>query len=119
MGRLMALRFAGIDDDNNILVRYTNKIDQALTFMDQRLKSNTWLAGSQFTAADIMSVFSLTGMREFSQMDLSKYENILKYLQRVLGREGYRKAMQKGDPDIDVETLAKGPTPPLFKALRK
>ena len=63
-------------------------------------------------------MFSLTGMREFFQLDLSKYQNILAYLQRVKGREGYQKAMAKGDPDINVEDLVQGPPPPKFKALR-
>lgn len=86
--------------------------------MDQRLKDNTWLAGDEFTAADIMTVWSLTGMREFFQLDLSKYQNILAYLQRVKGREGYQKAMGKGDPDISIDDLTGGPPPPKFKALR-
>ena len=119
IGRAMTIKLAGIADDNNTAVRYQNKVDQTLSFLDQRLKDVTWLAGDEFTAADIMTVFSLTGMREFYSVDLSKYGNILAYLQRVLGREAYRRAMQKGDPDVDVETLAKGPPPPVFKALRK
>ena len=119
MGRCMAVKWAGIDEDNNIYVRYQNKVDQSLEFLDRRLKDVTWLAGDEFTAADIMTVFSLTGMREFTQQDLSQYSNILAYLQRVSQREGYRKAMAKGDPDIDVETLIQGPAPPVFKALRR
>lgn len=119
IGRLMVLKFAGIDDESNSAARYQNKVDQVLKLLDHRLKDNTWLAGEEFTAADIMTVFSLTGMREFYPLDLSKYENVLAYLQRVLAREGYRKAMAKGDPDIDVESLAKGPPPLPIKALRK
>ena len=119
MGRVMMLKWAGVSEDENIAVRCQNKVDQCLQFLDQRVGKVTWLAGDEFTAADIMTVFSLTGMREFTQEDLSKYENILAYLQRVQKREGYQRAMQKGDADIDVETLAKGPPPPLFKALRK
>ena len=118
LGRCMTLHFAGVGEDDNHAVRCQNKVDQELQFMDQRLKDNTWLAGDQFTAADIMTVFSLTGMREFFQLDLSKYQNILAYLQRVRGREGYKKAMAKGDPDINVDELMQGPPPPKFKALR-
>ena len=119
LGRVMMVTWTGVSEDNNILVRTQNKVDQILQFMDQRLNDNTWLAGDEFTAADIMTVFSLTGMREFLQQDLSSYENILAYLQRVQKREAYRRAMQKGDPDIDVETLAQGPPPPRFKGFRQ
>ena len=119
MGRVMMLKWAGVSEDENVAARCQNKVDQCLQFLDHRLAKATWLAGDEFTAADIITVFSLTGMREFTQEDLSKYDNILAYLQRVLKREGYRRAMQKGDPDIDVETLVEGPPPPLFKALRK
>ncbi|KAK3049646.1 hypothetical protein LTR09_009068 [Extremus antarcticus] len=118
MGRYMYVRWAGVAEDNNMASRAKNKIDQVLTFMDQRLAKNTWLAGEQFTAADIMCVFSLTGMREFSQEDLSKYTNILAYLQRVIKREGYQRAMNRGDPDIDINTLVQGPPPPAFGPLR-
>ncbi|KAK3723286.1 hypothetical protein LTR37_002009 [Vermiconidia calcicola] len=114
-GRAMVLQFAGVDSNNNRFVASQNKIDQCLSFINQRLKDSTWLAGDEFTAADIMTVFTFTGMREFYQQDLSQYEAILAYLQRVLKREGYRRAMGKGDPDVDVETLVKGPPPPVFK----
>lgn len=118
LGRCMTLFFAGVDGDNNQVSRCENKVDQELQFMDQRLTDNTWLAGEQFTCADIMTVFSLTGMREFFQLDLSRYQNVLAYLQRIKGREGYQRAMAKGDPDINVEELMQGPPPPKFKALR-
>lgn len=119
ISRCMALRFAGLDESNNTVYRYESKINQCLEYLDRRLSKATWLAGDDFTVADIMTVWSLTGMREFYQMDLSKYQNILAYLQRVVKREAYQKARQKGDPDIDVDTLIQGPPPPMFKALRK
>ena len=118
-GRAMSMQFAGIDEDNNHLVRTYNRIDQELQFMNQRLKDNTWLAGDQFTAADVMTVWSLAGMREFFQLDISQYGHILAYLQRVKGREGYRKAMAKGDPDVNIDEFLQGPPPPKFKALRR
>ncbi len=119
MGRAMYLRWSGVDADNNMLARAENKIDQVLQSVDQRLSKVPYLAGEAFTLADIMCVFSFTGMREFTQQDLSKYENLLGYLERVTKREGYRRAMEKGDPDIDVSTLIKGPPPPVFKGLRQ
>ncbi|KAK5121177.1 hypothetical protein LTR85_005661 [Meristemomyces frigidus] len=120
IGRAMALQFAGIPEDNNIRVRYDNKIAQLLQFADQRLgETKAWLAGEEFTTADIMIVFSLTTMRKFFAFDLNRYENVLAYLQRVSGREAYRRAMEKGDPEVDVQSLMQGTSPPLVEALQK
>lgn len=119
MGRCMTVIFSGANEENNTLVRCHNKVDQELQFMDQRLKDNTWLAGDEFTAADVMTVWSLTGMREFFSLDLSQYKNTLAYLQRVKAREAYIKSREKGDPDIPIDDLLQGPPPPKFKALRK
>ena len=66
---------------------------------NKRLGEADYLAGEEFTAADIMIFFSLTTMRTFVSFDLAPYPDILGYLQRIGQREGYRRAMQKGDPD--------------------
>jgi glutathione S-transferase len=71
-----------------------------LALVETRLAQNDYLAGSEFTAADIMSVFSLTTMRLFHPLDLAPYPNILAYLQRMGARPGYQRAMAKGDPDL-------------------
>ena len=45
-------------------------------------------------------VFSLTTMRLCVPMPLDPYPAILAYLQRIGGREGYRRTMEKGDPGV-------------------
>jgi glutathione S-transferase len=35
-------------------------------------------------------------------VDLAPYPQILSYLQRIGQREGYRAAMSKGDPDMEL-----------------
>jgi len=84
-----------------------------LKVMDERLLENEWLAGSEFTAADIMTVFTLTTMRCFYPLDLSDYPGILAYLKRVTQREGYRKARAKADPEL--EHMIEGPAPRLLR----
>ena len=71
-----------------------------LSTLETRLGGVPYLAGVALTAADIMSVFSLTTMRLFKAFDLSAYPNVLAYLQRIGAREGYRRAMAKADPDL-------------------
>lgn len=120
IGRLMTLRSAKVDPESNVVFRYDNKLNQCLEYLDRRLgETKQWLAGEQFTAADVMIVFSLTTMRVFFQFDISKYENVLAYLQRVAKREAYRQAMKKGDPDLDVQSMMQGPPPPMFPAMRQ
>jgi len=71
-----------------------------LSTLNARLGKVAYLAGAELTAADIMSVFSLTTMRLFAPFDLSGYPNILGYLQRIGARPAYQRAMAKADPDL-------------------
>lgn len=100
MGRNMVLRRLDLPADNPTLVAMRGRLDRALALVDARLGETEYLAGNGFTAADIMTVFSLTTMRLFMPVDLSPYPNIGAYLRRIGAREAYRRAMQKGDPDL-------------------
>ena len=118
VGRIMAMNMSGVAKDTQGYKRYSSKVDQVLKFIDQRLSQVPWLAGEEFSAADIMIMFSFTSMREFCQLDLSEYTNILKYVERAVQRPGYKRYLQKGDPDIDISQLIKGPSPLPFPPLR-
>ncbi len=52
------------------------------------------------SAANIMSVFSVTTIHLFHPVDLAPYPDILAYLQRIGRRPAYQRAMAKGDPDL-------------------
>ena len=93
----------------------------ALNLVNDRLSDpkNKWMAGSEFTAADIMVVFSFTTMRTFMQYNLSEYKGILEYLKRIGERDGYQRAMEKWDPQMDWRGAMKGESPPLFEGIRK
>ncbi|KAF1980950.1 putative glutathione S-transferase [Aulographum hederae CBS 113979] len=93
------------------MAKLQERFSGILAFMDARLKESKWLAGEEFTAADIMPVFTLTTMRSFYGFDLSEYEGILGYLQRVIEREGFKKARAKGDPDMELMIDGKPPKP--------
>ena len=100
MGRLMVVNRAGLAPDHPVHIAAQGRVDRALALVEARLGEADYLAGSEFTAADIMSVFSLTTMRLFQPLDLGPYPNILAYLQRIGARPAYRRAMAKGDPDL-------------------
>ena len=78
------------------------RFSKMLKLLDDRLKANEYLAGEEFTAADVMIVFSLTTMRAFYGYELVGYEGILGYLKRVTGREGYLKARAKADEGLEL-----------------
>jgi glutathione S-transferase len=100
MSRNMVVRRTGVPADNPMLLSVKERLDRVFDLVEARLGEAEFLAGSEFTAADIMSVFSLTTMRTFLPLDLSPYPNILAYLQRIGARDAYRRAMQKGDPGM-------------------
>jgi glutathione S-transferase len=74
------------------------RLELLFAMVEQRLGAVPYLAGAALTAADIMSVFSLSTMRLFRPVDLAPYPNIRAYLQRVGARPAYQRAMAKGDP---------------------
>lgn len=109
MGRSMSLSRLQLPADNATLVWVNDRRDHVLSLVEKRLGEADYLAGNMFSAADIVTVFSLTTMRLFLPLDLSPYPNILAYLQRIGARPAYKLAMKKGDPDM--EPLLLGPVP--------
>jgi glutathione S-transferase len=100
MGRLMLLNWLKLADDNQILLGARARVDRAFDLLDGRAGNVEYLAGDEFTSADIMTCFSLTTMRYFQPYDLGRYPNIVGYLARIAGRQAYRQAMEKGDPGM-------------------
>ena len=96
----LMLNGAGAGDDTPSQQWQKTRSEAGFALADTRLAEATWFAGDTFTAADIMMVFPLTTMRAFTRRDLSAYPNILAYLGRIGERPAYRRAMQKGDPDM-------------------
>ena len=100
MGRMMSVSRAQLPADHPVQQNAQVRLDRVLALVEARLGEAPYLAGQEFTAADVMSVFSLTTMRLFQPLDLVPYPNIRAYLQRIGARPGYRRAMAKGDPDL-------------------
>jgi len=98
--RLMALSRLKLAFDNSMQAWVRARLHRLLALVDSRLGESAYLAGESFTAADIMTVFSLTTMRLFQPVDLEQYQHIQAYLSRIGERPAYRRAMSKGDPDL-------------------
>ncbi|KAH7071296.1 glutathione S-transferase [Paraphoma chrysanthemicola] len=109
-----------VEASNAVNKNNEGRVKLAVSVVNKRLlETGAWLAGKEFTAADVVTVWCFTTMRKFAPMDLSEYEGILAWLQRVGKREGYRRAMSKADPDLDVEAGLSAKGPPLIEAFAK
>ena len=101
-GRNMILGRLGLPADNPLIKAMKARLELALGLVEARLGTAVYLAGDEFTTADIMAVFSLTTMRNFLPFDLAPYPAIRAYLQRIAARPAYQRAMQKGDPGMPL-----------------
>jgi glutathione S-transferase len=86
--------------DSAPLRRVKQRFERVLSSLERRLGVAPYLAGNELTAADIMTVFSLSTMRLFKPYDLSPWPSILAYLRRIGSRPAYRRAMHEADPDL-------------------
>ena len=59
--------------DHPTLIDLEGRLRRALGMTNKRLSEADYLAGEEFTAADIMIFFSLTTMRTFVSFDLAPY----------------------------------------------
>ncbi|QIG95995.1 MULTISPECIES: glutathione S-transferase family protein [unclassified Bradyrhizobium] len=100
MGRSMILNRLNLAADNPMLVATKARVDRSFDLIEARVGGARYLAGDEFTTADIMIGFSLTTMRYFLPYDLGRRPNIRDYLGRIAARPAYQRAMQKGDPGM-------------------
>ena len=100
MGRNMILNRLSLADDNPVLQATRARVDRSFSLIDVQLGKTAFLAGSEFTSADIMIGFSLTTMRYFMPYDIGRCRNIVRYLAAIGVRPAYRRAMEKGDPGM-------------------
>lgn len=115
--RAMARSMVGEED-----MRYQGnhaRVINTLEHVNNRLERNKWLVGETFTAADIMTVWCFTTMRKFEPIDLTPFEGILGWLKRIGERKAYRTAMEKSDPELEIEAGLSARGPPVHEAWAK
>ena len=101
MGRNMMVQRLALPAEHPMAAAMRKRLELVLSQVEARCAQAPYLAGSAFSAADIMSAFSLTTMRSFTTLDLAPWPQIRAYLQQRIGtREAYRRAMRKGDPEM-------------------
>lgn len=115
----MFLNFAEppIPQDSMMMQFANQRVHGALAHMESRLAKHQFLAGDEFTAADMMSVYSVTTQRYFGpQVSLEKYPHLLRWLGDCAGREAYQRAMRKGDPEMKLLLGAEAPSVGMMEA---
>lgn len=94
------------DQNNTIVALLNERSDRSFQLAERRLAVMPYVAGQEFTAADIMMVFPMTTMRRlallrgFTQRSLTPFPHIRRYLQRIGNRAAYQEAMRKADPGL-------------------
>ncbi|KAF4544126.1 Glutathione s-transferase [Lasiodiplodia theobromae] len=98
----MILQMAGVTESSNPVVQsMQNRVDRTLKAMDTRLRATPYLAGDEFTAADIYAAFTVSTMRLFVPFPLTGYDGILQWLQRLAERPAYKAMIEKGEKGED------------------
>jgi glutathione S-transferase len=72
------------------------RIGEHVRFWEQELAKTGWFAGDRMTLADIMMSFPLEAANQ--RADVSKTPNIRAFLERIHGRDAYKRALERGGP---------------------
>jgi len=84
----------------SVVVQAMRRREEALyRYLDARLAASPYLAGSAFTAADVMSAFNLTTLPRFGGRAIDDLPHASAYVDRITNRPAYRKAMAIAGPD--------------------
>lgn len=67
-------------------------------YLDQRLGVSPYLAGEDFTCADVMVTFDLTELPLFGGRAIDDLPNVCSYVNRIRERPAYNKAMEIAGP---------------------
>lgn len=96
MGK-MILAMAGVSDAGAAFL--DDRKHRAWAMIEQRLSEAEFFGGAELTTADIMMMFPLTTMRNFTGDTLADLPNTEDYLARIAERPAYQRARAKAEPD--------------------
>ncbi len=73
--------------------RYTKEAERLLKVLDTQLAATKYLAGNDFTIADIINFTWANAGRTFLGMDYAPYPNLVRWLDELAARPAFKKAM--------------------------
>ncbi len=79
------------DEESPVIQAARERAHSTVAHIEQALTENDWVAGAEFTAADIMVTFTLLAARQVGILD-ERYPKIAQYLGRVMQRPAFQKA---------------------------
>jgi glutathione S-transferase len=98
-GFFMKRALASAGDDGGIIGKIAHRRTEGLfKQMNDHLATHTYLAGEEFTLADLMSGFALVAMPSFGGRGIDDLPNVQRYVQRLMQRPAWQKAMAIAGP---------------------
>jgi glutathione S-transferase len=85
-------------DADRIRTVVTRRENGYYAYLEQRLGASPYLAGPEFTCADVMVMFSLTTLPQFGGRPIGDLPNVTAYVQRIEARPAYARAMKIAGP---------------------
>ncbi len=99
---LIALVLSRIPEaaESPVRKRIHDRMQRMIAFVDAELGADPWMAGSEFSAADVMMVFPFTTMLDYLKVNLAPHAGVRAYLDRIRARPAYRRAMEIAAPHV-------------------
>lgn len=103
--------------EDHMMVQYVNGgLQKYLGLLNDHLGEHKWLAGDDFTAADCMMIYTLTTKRYYGPLvTYDNFPHIVRYLGDIGNRPGYKRALEKGDPEMQPLLGAEAPEKSLIE----
>jgi glutathione S-transferase len=83
-----------VDTQNEIKNYYRDVLKTKIQFISDKMGTNDYLMGKNFTIADAY-LFTCLSWSKFLGLDLSAWENIANYMNRVASRSAVQRAMKE------------------------
>jgi glutathione S-transferase len=84
----------GGDPNSPAMQMLNERLGRHLGMIDKRLSATAYLAGAEFTAADILCHFPFGTLKQFVNVDISDRPHIRAWLRRLSERPAYQRAMK-------------------------
>ena len=100
MQRMMSVRM-GAATTGPMAAIGEERFARHFNMINARLANNQWLAGSQFTAADILCHFPFGTLNNFVPLDFGAHTHIRAWLDRISARPAYQRAIKAAGHESD------------------
>jgi GSH-dependent disulfide-bond oxidoreductase len=78
------------------VTRFADEVNRLHRVMERRLATSEWLAGDEYSIADMIS-YPWTTLWEFSGVDIARYPAVSAWMNRIAARPAVARAMQIGN----------------------